>query len=55
VYIFCLALVSVRYTPFLRERFHYNEGCTIILEFPDDSSGERTRYAPINKKQDGPS
>ena len=39
---------------FLRERFHYKEGCTGILKFPDDSSGERTRHVPIDKKQDDP-
>jgi hypothetical protein len=26
-----------------------------ILKFPDDSSEERTRHMPIDKKQDGPS
>ena len=39
---------------FFRERFYYKQGCTSILKFPDDSSGERTRHMPIDEKQDGP-
>jgi hypothetical protein len=52
---FCLALGSIRFTYFLESGFITKKSWTSILKFPDDSSGERTRHRPIDKKQDGPS